>query len=238
MRFVRYGCAIIASATLWASPAAASVILSPVAITSNTMGTFCGSCFYDQNDMINQHGLLTPFVSGVTDFDSYMALDPQHTTSDGGYEWFSPEGVMSGSLTFDLGALYAVDRVAAWADEFAGFGTTNVYTSLDGIIFSLVGTFTPTNHPSLPDGGANHYGADVASLLVTQARYVRFDILGPQTPRLYDGLGIGEVAFSVTSPDAAPVPEPESLVLIATGLGLLGVTLVGRHHFTQLSHRP
>jgi hypothetical protein len=102
----------------------------------------------------------------------------------------------------------------------------------------LVGTFTPTNHPSLPEGGANQYGADVASLLVTQARYVRFDILGPQTPRLYDGLGIGEVAFSVTSPDATPVPEPQSLVLIATGLGLFGVMLVGRRHLTELSHRP
>jgi hypothetical protein len=77
--------------------------------------------------------------------------DISHTAQDGGYEWFSPEGVMSGSLTFDLGGLYLVDRVAAWADEFAGFGTTNVSTSLDGIACTTSSASarwrSPSRHP-------------------------------------------------------------------------------------------
>ena len=212
-------CLLVAS---WAH--ASPVILSPTAIASNTMGTF-PCCGYTDASMINHSGLLTPFVSGVTDFNTYLAGNPQHTVDSFCCEWFSPDGVMSGSVTFDLGGLYTVDRVAAWADEYAGFGTTNVLTSVNNIAFALVGTFTPTNHPSLAEGGPITYGADVAALIATQARYVRFDILGPQSPREYNGLGIGEIAFSVT-PAAAAVPEPATLFLLGTGL--LGVQRLRR----------
>jgi hypothetical protein len=210
----RAGLTLLVFASIARAAYASPVILSPTAITNNTMGTF-PCCGYSQSDMIDHNGLLAPFVSGVTDFDTYIGTNPQHTVTAFGLEWFSPDGVMSGSLTFDLGALYQVDRVAAWADEYAGFGSTNVFTSPDNIVFTMVGNFTPTNHPDT-SFGTTSYGADIAALSVTTSRYVRFDILGPQTPRDYDGLGIGEIAFSVTAP--AAVPEPASLLLLTTGL--------------------
>ena len=202
---------------------ATPVILSPTAIVANTMGTF-PCCGYNQVNMINQAGLLAAYTSGVTDFNTYLATNPLHTVDAFCCEWFSPDGVMSGSLTFDLGAIYQVDRVAAWADEFAGFGTTNVFSSLDNSAFTLVGTFTPTNHLSLAQGGPLTYGADVAALLVTNGRYIRFDISGPQVPRDYNGLGIGEVAFSVST----AVPEPTSLMLL--GCGLFGIRRLRRRN--------
>ena len=202
-------------ASVAGAASASPVILSPAAITINTMGTY-PCCGYTQLDIIDGNGLLTPFVSGTTDFDSYMAGNPQHTVNASGFEWFSPDGVMSGSLTFDLGSIYQVDRVAAWADEYAGFGSTIVFTSPDDIVFTMVGSFTPVNHPDV-GAGTTSYSPDVAALSTTTARFVRFDILGPQMPRDYDGLGIGEVAFSVT-PAASAVPEPASLLLLSTGL--------------------
>ena len=203
----------------WVVPSvyASPVILSPTAVTTNTMGTY-PCCSYNELDMINRNGLISPFTSGVTDFSAYIATDPQHTVAASGFEWFSPADVTSGTLVFDLGTTYLVDRVAAWADEYAGFGTTNVWTSTDGIFFTAVGTFTPTNHP--PAGSTITYGADIALLTVSPARYVRFDILGPQTPREYEGLGIGEIAFSV-SPAATAIPEPSSMMLLAAGIGAL-----------------
>jgi hypothetical protein len=121
---------------------------------------------------------------------------------------------MSGFMTFDLGAAYLVDRGAVWADEFAGFGLTHVTTSLDGVSFGLVvAAFSPTNRPALSEGGPLTYGADLFAMTPTVARYVRFQIHGAQFPREYDGLGIGEVAFRVST-----VPEPASAVLIALGV--------------------
>src|SRR5688500_8542461 len=96
-------------ALLLAAPVQAAAILSPTDVINNTMGTF-PCCSYTDDSIVNQSGLLTPFTSGVTDFDAYIAGSPQHTVEAFCCEWFSPDGVMSGLMTFGVGAVYLVDR--------------------------------------------------------------------------------------------------------------------------------
>lgn len=204
-------CAVLALA-LSPSAAQASPIISPTAATaSSTFGAL-----YSINNTINHSGLSINFVSGVTDFDAYLALNPIHTLIADN-EWFSAEGVTSATITYDLGSVRTVDRLALWNEEFSGFGTSRVSTSLDNVGYSFLMNINPVDSPSQQD-----YGAQVFGLGALTTRYVRFEISGcPQPngdPRLL--CGIGEVAFST---GAAAVPEPATATLTFLGLGALGM---------------
>ncbi|MES2460965.1 MAG: discoidin domain-containing protein [Armatimonadota bacterium] len=203
-----------------ALPASAQVILSPTAVLQNTGGNF--NSYAGIGQTIDQSGLSTKFTSGVTNFNSYIAGNPLHSTFYFGNEWFSSEGVTASTITYDLGAVYSVDRLALWNEEAAGINTLSVFTSTDpGLVtFTAVGNFTPTNNPdSIP------YPAQVFSLLTTNARYVRLSVTGPQVPN--DGtnlVGMGEIAFS-TSAAVTPnaVPEPSEWL----AMGMAGTSVCG-----------
>lgn len=62
---------------LCATSTRASVVLSPIAVLQNTAGFCCDA--NDNGNMIDRSGLINPFVSGVTDFDSYIGQNPMHT---------------------------------------------------------------------------------------------------------------------------------------------------------------
>ena len=49
---------------------------------------------------VNQNGLFDTFVSGVTDFDTYIATNPLHTFQDVGFEWFSANGDTTPTVEF------------------------------------------------------------------------------------------------------------------------------------------
>lgn len=53
-----------------------AVIVSPVSTTASS--THAQFPIYSVNNTINHSGLLTPFISGVTDFDANLAGDPRH----------------------------------------------------------------------------------------------------------------------------------------------------------------
>jgi hypothetical protein len=152
-------CAVLAVA-LSPCVAQASTIISPTGATASSEF----SPTYDIGNTIDHSGLFINFVSGVTDFDTYLALNPQHTLVADNNEWFSSEGVTSATITYNLGSAIAVDRLALWNEEFSGFGTARVSTSLDNVTYSFLTTI-PVDSP-----GGQNYGAQVFGLgaLTTQ----------------------------------------------------------------------
>lgn len=169
----------------------------------------------------NQSGLSTPYVSGVTNFDAYLAGGPFHTTLYSRFEWFGNSGTTDALVTYDLGQLFNIDRLALWNEEFAGIGLLNVLGSTDGVTFSTIGAgFKPTNNVYL----GNPYFADVFALTPTSLRYVRLDASGCPQPDggPYTACSIGEVAFRTAAP---AVPEPATWAMMIAGMGLVGATM-------------
>ncbi len=195
--------------------AVAAAILSPTNATVTSGGPGSGSI----GNTLDQAGLSSGFASGVTDFDAYLATNPSHTFIFFGFEWFSSSGT-SASVTYDLGSLYLVDRLALWNEEFSGIGSLDLFGSVDGVaFFALALGLAPTNNAL----GAN-YLADIFSFTPTTLRFVGFSMSGCPQAGSSDPViacAIGEVAFSVNDATAA-VPEPGTLTLMGVGLAAIG----------------
>jgi F5/8 type C domain len=184
---------------------ATGFIFSPVNGVINNGGPGYGSLA----DTYNQNGLSTKFVSGVTDFDDYLALNPTHTTIYPGYEWFSDLYPQRVTVTYDLGSIKSIDRLALWNEESAGIGRLDLSYSTDNINFlSLASGLSPLDT-------LDNYPAQVFSFTKTDARYVRFEASAcPQhntRSNYFAGCGIGEVAFSINA-NTTSVPEPFTIV--------------------------
>jgi len=204
-------------------PASADVILGAVAGTINAGGPGFGAL----SDTFDQSGLLTTYVSGVTDFDTYLSADPTHSFAFDLFipgEWFTEAGVTDASVTYDLGGVHTINRVALWNEDASGIGLLSLYGSLDGSSFSPLSLdLSPTDNPAFAD-----YGADVFGFGDTALRFIRFDMSEcPQQPALFEGCAIGEVAFA----EVAAVPEPASATLL--GLGLAAVAAMRRRRATR-----
>jgi hypothetical protein len=187
----------------------AGVIVSPVSGVIDSGGPGFGTL----TETFNQAGLSAGFISGVTDFATYIASSPTHTLIYSGNEWFSNLPSTTATVTYDLGSVLNISQLALWNEESSGIGVLNLLGSSDGLAFSSLGTFSPTNNPTGSD-----YLADVFSFSPTNAKYVRFEMSGcPQAGSTFDSCSIGEVAFNVTA-----VPEPETYAMMFAGLGLMG----------------
>ena len=192
-----------------ARPAAADVILSAVGGTINTGGPG----FTPLEVSFDQSGLVIPYVSGVTNFDHYLLSGPTHITSFF-FEWFSNEGSMTASVTYDLGQLHTINRVALWNEEDSGIGLLSLFGSSDGSsFFPLVQDVEPRDNPQ-----GEPYGPEVFGFSAAVLRYVRFDLLECPFP----ACSIGEVAFA----ESAAVTEPAVIALL--GLGLTAVAVMRR----------
>ena len=193
-------------------PAEAGTIRSPISATATSEF----SSVYSINNTINQSGLNLPFVSGVTDFDSYLAQNPTHSFVAAGLEWFTQNGVKSATLDYDLGSVFNVDRLALWNEETSGIGVFNVLTSTDGVSYVLrAAGLLP------PDNPLANYGATVFGLQTAAARFVRLEVSGcPQpNPGGFNGCGMGEIAFSTNSTNSTNIPTPALLPgLIGMGI--------------------
>src|SRR2546426_5307103 len=114
------------------APAArASIILSPTGGAASS--TF--SADYDIGNTIDQSGLGVHFISGVTNFDTYLAGHPIHTAVALDNEWFTELGVIKASVFYDLGSVRLVDRLALWNEEVSGVGTGGILYSVDGATY-------------------------------------------------------------------------------------------------------
>lgn len=192
-----------------ARPAAADVILSAVGGTINTGGPG----FTPLEVSFDQSGLLIPYVSGVTNFDHYLLSGPTHITPFF-FEWYSNFGSTTASVTYDLGQVHTINRVALWNDDETGIGLLSLFGSSDGSsFFPLVQNVEPRDNPL-----GDPYGPEVFGFSATVLRYLRFDLLECPSP----ACSIGEVAFA----ESAAVAEPAAIALL--GLGLTAVAVMRR----------
>lgn len=212
--------AVLAAGLTSAIPAAAQVIVAPTSATINSGGPGDGSI----NNTFNQAGLTSGYTSGVTNFDTYIATNPQHSLVFACCEWFSAFGTSSASVTYDFGTALSLDALALWNEETAGIGTLDLLWSLDGTSFSSLGVFNPTDNPVSSD-----YGPQVFTFAPTGLRYVRFNMSNcPQNPGDYQACAIGEVAFRSTDTVTPAVPEPGTWAMMLLGFGAVGFSLRGR----------
>lgn len=198
--------AVACSLALFGSQASAGVIIDATVI-GNTMGSYAG--LGSTANLSNHAYLSSNYISGQTDFNTYLASAPTHAEGDS-YSWLSAQGTYSGALTFDLGGVFNIQQLAMWNGAGGISASVNhftVQTSLDSTFsnFSQVGSFT---------GQQDNYLGTAYDLTDSTARYVRISIL--------DNFGngccsaVGALAFDVTPVSA--VPEPGSMALIGGGL--------------------
>ncbi len=162
---------------------------------------------------IDQSGLNIGFNSGVDDFDTYIAQNPTHTLVALNNEWFTPSNVSTATVTYDLGSVYQIDKLALWNEEASGINLFDILTSTDGLTFSALATgLSPVDNPL----GSN-YPVEVFNLSTTSAQFVRFDITScPQNVGDFNSCAIGEVAFSTST---GVVPEPLTILGAGTAIG-------------------
>jgi hypothetical protein len=215
--------------------AKAATIVAPVTASATT--TFVSSSGNDYSilNTIDQSGLSVGYVSGETDFNSYLASNPKHTSLANGNEWFSKDyygrrSVASQTVTYGLSALTSINAFALWNEEFAGIGKTQLFSSTDGLTYTLLSTITPVRSIFAPGTTIVPYSAQVFSFDLTSMLFFRLVIENcPGPPRnsgsTYRGCGIGEVAFSAVLPgpvDVPPVPNvplPAAFPLLGSALG-------------------
>lgn len=158
----------------------------------------------DLADTHNQSGLRTGYTSGVTDFNTYLAGTPKHTSVFANAE-FAASGSPPITVIYDLGQAIDLTGIAFWNEDDLGVAQFDVLTSTNGTDFNiLLSGLTPTDNPASSD-----YAADIYTFASNDdTTHVRFDLQGASA-----NIGLGEIAFGGTSSTMNPpgvVPEPTS----------------------------
>ncbi len=191
----------------------ADVIVSPVSATASLPTETTHSTAVIEN-VYNHSGLASDFVSGVTDFDSYVLSNPSH-------DWLSESCYLSENdffgnglvIDFDMGQSIAVNRVAIWngnvfnGNTESGINEFHIWVANSSDFSDAIdlGLF-------VADPASDPIEAQVIALpMIDAKRYIRFDILTNHgNPGHFN---VSEIAF-------ATIPAPASFALLAFG-GLL-----------------
>lgn len=201
--------AIFASLLCWAIAATAGPILGPVAASGSSVDPF-GRL---PGNAIDQSGLSANYVSGVTDFDTFVAT----TTATFGSITVDLAGIGAppGYFQFDLGSVMSIDAAAIWPQN--GSASLDTFTLefsqlSDFSVSQLTGVLTMSIF-----GGTSPAAADVFSFGPVDARYVRVNAL--TNAGFGSATVINEIAFRQAM--TTPMPEPTSLALCTLGIAAL-----------------
>ncbi len=213
LRTLRLATASSLVAVLLVARAKAGPIIQPVGVSTTA------NEFHPISQTIDQSGLNTSYVSGVTDFSTYVASNGNGNNAVN--QWLS-DLTFPKVVSFDLGASLPIGGFALWS-IFPGTGTRDfeLFSDTDGDFgnggTSSLGSFTAVDFfsPGQENGQAFYFGTTT-----TQFVHLRID-------NNHGGvdLSVGEFAFE-------QVPEPSSLVLLATS-GLLLLLPCARHRFRR-----
>ncbi|MDX1927618.1 MAG: Calx-beta domain-containing protein [Pirellulaceae bacterium] len=207
-------------------------ILQPTSVTT-TMGAF--SAAWATTKMIDKSGLSVGYTSNVTNFDTYIAGNPTHSynahqiTPADAQAWASSNGVLTGTITFNLGSMYVVESMALWNRIDAGIGGFNLLADADGDFNSGAVTVLSNRTALLGRSGAQVFG-----FTPTTAQYLRLQVLSDA--HSFPFVIINEIAFEggqitvdatpPTSQISALAPNSSSLVIPITVTGSDGGPLV------------
>ena len=180
------------------SPAEAGTIVG--GSISSSQGSFTSPCCILDN-MVNQSGLSSNYVSGVTDFDGFVASATHNSVGSGFNAGFANGGGLPLQFTFDLGQVLSIDRIAFWAtDYFASVRSFELFSDTDedfsNGLSSLLGTFNPLAN------GSSITPAQIFSFTPTSSQYFHVNVLAPNA----SFPGIGEVAFRSVGAEEVPTP--------------------------------
>lgn len=203
----------------WSAPVSAGVIVAPIGAEVLQGGSQTAI-----SNTFNQSGLNRAYVSGVTDFDDFFRPRTFHTpqfTND----WFAASAGPA-IVVYDLGAVGSFASLAFWSEDAYGVNQFELLYSADGLRFTSLGNFSPTDAP--PSGSA--FG-DRFDFSVVDARYFRLNLNScPTGPMVV--CSIGEVAFNRVAATSPAVPEPATWGMLLLGFGGLGHAMRRRYRVT------
>lgn len=214
--------AALATAMLLTAPAHAAAIISAKSVTAlfgGQAGSSGSSSPWWVGNTINQTGLNKTYVSGVTDFATFIASNPRHNT--GPYsEWNSDQNIFSARLLFDFGEDVTIDGLALWDENSSSLSSISLGT------YDL-GQFADFNVIDTPPGSSQSYGAQTFNFRKITTRYLVLDMHGCNQGGGFNhpGCGLGEIAFRQASSVTGAVPEPTTWAMMLLGFGALGATL-------------
>lgn len=189
------------------------VVIAPTSGTT-TLGSYPT---LELSKSYDQSGLSQPYSSWVTDFDTYVALNPQHDTHlspptgsfFGGIGFTPPQYV-----TYDLGSQAQIDGLVLWnvgqdyADTgvkaFSLSGSTDAAFSAPIDLGSYTAAIGPANGPS---------SAQVFPFALVAIKYVKMQIES-NYGNTGGYVGFGEATFR-------GIPEPSSSMLMLVALPAL-----------------
>ena len=168
---------------------------------------------------IDQSGLSAGYVSGVTDFASYVATTTSVAGGSSFNTWFSSPGVLTGNFDFALGSAKAIQSFVLWNDPQAALQGVNSFTLLASDTSSFatstnLGTFTALD---------TDIHAQVFDFAPITASFVRMQINSNFGSTFVTGFVEG--AFQGAS---IPTTVPEPFTLSLFGSGLAGAAVLRR----------
>jgi len=208
--------------SLLASPlmAQAGTIVAPASVSASIPDR----ANYPIGNLINKSGISAGYISGVTDFDAFVATTKLSVPPSFGGGWISTGGnSFPASIDFVFATSLNLTRLVIWNDtSFNGIGNFQVFSSSDALFTSLtsLGNFTAT---------AQFVGTlgQVFDFSDADTRFIR--ISGSPIFSTSGVLSIGEFAFESSPAAPAPVPLPATALLLVAALGGLGLASRRRH---------